>query len=87
MCNENKDEKEPGLLNRRDSTGCLFRGFLFLLLPILAIVVLCSLCTRGCSSDSYDRWDYLEHKVKSDPYYKQWESLKTFGECCITSYN
>lgn len=66
--------KKPSLMNSQSPAGCLFRGFIFVVLPIIIILFICSLCTRGCGSDYYERWDYLDHSVKSDQYYKNWEN-------------
>ncbi len=73
MKQEEDNVKEPGLINRQDRNGCLFRFFIFIVVPIVFILVICSLCTRRSNSDYDDRWDYLDHKVKSEPYYKQWD--------------
>lgn len=47
--------------------GCAF-GCAILLLVMLG------LCTRLCTSSDYDStWDRLDHTVKTDPYFKQWD--------------
>lgn len=42
---------------------------------VILVAVLIGLvvgCSRSCSGGGDDTWDYLQHKVDSDPYYKQW---------------
>lgn len=49
---------------------------LYFVLFVMSVVLLFAfgMCERSCSSLSThdDRWERLEHNVKTDPYYKQW---------------
>lgn len=58
------EEPQGGEVSPEAKVGCA-------LLCVVLCVICFATCSRGCS-DYDDRWDRLEHSVKTDPYYQQW---------------
>lgn len=55
--------KDEGLPN-----GC------YLAFCVVFLIAMLSMCVRGCDGGGGgDVWDDLDHSVKTDPYYKQWD--------------
>lgn len=70
---EEKDsEKAPKEENRSKADACV--NYIILALCVIVCLFVLAFCTGMCSRDNDydDRWDRLEHSVKTDPYYKQW---------------
>lgn len=70
---ENEKEKnEPEKKPMTTSDKAIMWALVVMLLALVGAMF--SLCSHISSGSGYDdRWDRLEHSVKSDPYYRQWQ--------------
>lgn len=68
-----KDSPEVPKEDNRNKAD-LWAGRMIVAIGVIVMMFILSFCTGMCSSGSSydDRWDRLEHSVKSDPYYRQW---------------
>ena len=50
--------------------GAMFRAIIL----VIAFVVIGFILFghKSCASDRDERWDTIEHNIKTEPYYKQW---------------